>query len=132
MKQRFILAHQQARQRALQAVSDAPDGYAVSISEHQRSLDQNARLHAMLNDISRQATFNGRRLDIEGWKALLVSAHQVATGGRPDLVTGLEGELVQLRESTASMGKSRASSLIDYVQAWAAMNGIELQEDETV
>lgn len=37
----------------------------------------------------------------------------------------LEGRgLVQLRESTAAMSKDRAASLISYVEAWAASNGV--------
>ena len=67
-------------------------------------------------------------MDADDWKALLVVSHAKATtddGVR--LVPSLEGGgLVQLRESTATMSKARASSLIDYVQAWAAQNGVEL------
>ena len=42
VKQVFILAHDQARQLALEAVRDAREGMAVTISEPTRTLDQNA------------------------------------------------------------------------------------------
>ena len=54
MKQRFILAHDTARQRALSAVANAPDGMVVEIRKHnsRRTLSQNA-LHWKRLDIIR-------------------------------------------------------------------------------
>jgi hypothetical protein len=40
---------------AIQAIKDAPDGYVVEIKEPTRKLSQNAKFHAILTDISRQA-----------------------------------------------------------------------------
>ena len=37
---------------------------------------------------------------------------------------GLEGELVNVRERTSKMGVRRLASLIEYVGAWAAENGV--------
>ena len=54
MKQTYIMSHDMARQRAIEAVKAAPAGYAVVVSPPTRSLDQNARLWASLGDISRQ------------------------------------------------------------------------------
>ena len=44
MKQRFILAHDTARQRALSAVANAPEGMEVIVKPHKstRSLQQNS------------------------------------------------------------------------------------------
>jgi hypothetical protein len=50
-KQTFRLVTPQARQNAVTAVTGAPDGYHVTITPPTRSLDANAKLHAMLNDI---------------------------------------------------------------------------------
>ena len=72
-------------------------------------------------------------MDAEDWKALLVVSHAVATQGEGGLrlVPDLEGRgLVQLRESTARMSKERASSLIEYEQAWATQRGIQLHDSE--
>jgi hypothetical protein len=77
-----------------------------------------------LGDICKQWTFNGRRLQPKEAKVLFVSAHAVATGEGSDVVEGLEGELVNLRESTAEMTISRMGSLIEYVSAWGANNKI--------
>lgn len=56
----------------------------------------------------------------------LACGHAIATGGSADLVTGLEGETVNIRESTAKMSVARMASLIEYVLAWAANNDFEV------
>jgi len=47
-----------------------------------------------------------------------VSGHALATGRQVEVVEGLEGEPVNIRESTALMTVGRLNSLIEYVQAW--------------
>lgn len=42
MKHTYILAHAEARIRAVDAVRSAPDGYCVTLSEPSRNLEQNA------------------------------------------------------------------------------------------
>ncbi|MDU2786367.1 MAG: recombination protein NinB, partial [Enterobacter sp.] len=41
---------------------------------------------------------------------------------------GLEGEFCAIRESTAKMGIRRMTSLIEYSQAFAVQNGVQLRE----
>ena len=125
MATRFILAHAEARRRALEAVKDAPPGFVVTISEPKRSLDQNAKFHAMIGDIVRAGIeWAGKRRTDDDWKALLVSGHAIATKQGGEVLAGLEGEVVFIRESTASMSKARGASLIDYVQAWGDLHGV--------
>ena len=57
-----------------------------------------------------------------------MSAHAVATGQPGEVIQGLEGELVAIRESTAKMSKERASSLIEYALCFAAENEIPLND----
>ena len=64
------------------------------------------------------------------WKVIMVSAHAIATGEPNEMVIGIEGEVVNLRESTAAMSKKRFASLVDYVIAWGAMNGIVFSEPD--
>lgn len=94
-----------------------------------RTLGQNARLHAMFDDVAAQAKFNGRQITAKQWKVLFVSGHAIATEKEVDMVIGLEGELLDLRESTATMSSARTASLIEYVHAWAANNGVRFKHD---
>jgi hypothetical protein len=57
------------------------------------------------------------------WKLLLISGHSVATKQGAEMVPGLEGEFLNLRESTAAMSKTRIGSLIEYAEAFMA--GVE-------
>lgn len=102
----------------------------ITIEPMTRNLEQNAKLHAMLNDIAKQKTFNGKKLSIEQWKMIFVSAHRVATEGQAEMAIGLEGEVINLRESTAKMSMSRCASLIEYIQSWGANNGVRFQAAE--
>jgi hypothetical protein len=101
----------------------------VTEFDETRTLDQNARFHAMVDDVARQAEYMGRKLPPESWKVLFVSGHSIATKQGGEVLPGMEGEFVAIRESTARMGKKRASSLIEYLNAWCAQNGIVLQDE---
>ncbi|MDE2098920.1 MAG: recombination protein NinB [Patescibacteria group bacterium] len=117
----FNLVHPEARARAIQAVKEAPEGYRVTIKEQTRNLDQNAIFHALCNDLERSGLeWAGKPRKLEDWKALLVSGHAIATKQGGEVIPGIEGEFVAIRESTARMGKRRASSLIEYTQAFIA------------
>lgn len=125
----FYLVHDTARRMACQAVNAAEQGMVVTIRKPNRTLDQNAKFHAMCDDIAKSGfQWFGRARSAEEWKVLLVSAHAAATGRGCEMIQGLEGELVQVRESTAAMTKERSSSLIEYVVSWAASHGIPLSE----
>lgn len=94
-----------------------------------RSDAQNRIFHAICTDVASQATFLGKKRSAQQWKVIFVSAHAVATEGESELVEGLEGELVQLRESTAKMTRERMTSLIEYAIAWAMQNNIVLKKE---
>jgi len=119
MKQVFYLRHPEARRRAEQAVREAPEGYRVSIEPEKRSLEASAKFHALCNELSGRK-WAGKARDATEWKILLVSGHTKATKREVELVPGLEGEFLNIRESTAVMSKERMSSLLEYAQAFVA------------
>lgn len=126
---RYILAHPEARRRAKAGIDAARDGDVVTIKPPNRSLDQNAKFHALCEDIARAGSvWAGKRRTAAEWKVLLVSGHSVATKEGAEVVPGLEGEFVNIRESTAAMSKKRSASLIEYTLAHCAEHGIELRE----
>ena len=127
----FILAHYAARRKAIAAVTDAPDGYRVEVREPKRTDGQNERFHALCGDIAKSpVTWAGKRRSAVGWKVLLVSGHATATGEGSEMIPGLEGEFVNIRESTAQMSIKRGSSLIEYATAFAVTNGVRLNSAE--
>ena len=127
----FTLISDRVRSNAIEAVRSAPPNWIVTIKEPKRSTDQNAKFHAICGDISKSGMkWAGKERSLEDWKALLVSAHSVATGSGGEVIPGIEGEFVAIRESTSRMRVSRASSLLEYTLAFCAMNGIELTDAE--
>ena len=70
----------------------------------------------------------GKRRTSAQWKVLLVSGHAVATKEGAEVVAGIEGEFINIRESTALMSKKRSSSLVEYAIAFCATNDIPLSE----
>lgn len=131
MKQFFLRDEQIKRNclRAIEALStDSEKPLVVQIKPLTRSLEQNAKLHALIADIASQCEFQGKKRDIETWKMILVSAHKIATGGQAEMAIGLEGEVINLRESTAQMGVKRMTSLIEYVTAWGVENGVRFND----
>ena len=78
MAQTFILRGPSQRALAKQMIDRAPVDAVVRISEATRNLDQNARMWAMLSDVSR-AKPEGRRWTPETWKCAFMHSlgHQV-------------------------------------------------------
>lgn len=100
----------------------------LEVRPETRSDAQNRLLHALFGDVSKQALWMGASRTPEQWKLLFVSGHAIATKEGADMVPGLEGEFLNLRESTARMSKARMASLLEYVMAWAIDHGVELRE----
>ncbi|OJF97614.1 recombination protein NinB [Pararhizobium antarcticum] len=128
-KKTFVLINEHVRGNAMAALMKALPDFTVTIAPKQRSNDQSAKLHAILGDLARSPlTWAGKRRTLEEWKMIVISGHAVATGHSGEVIPGLEGEFVAIRESSASMSVSRASSLIEYLLAFCGMNNVELTE----
>ena len=128
-KQRFILINPRIRQNAVQALFATPDGFTATFAPPIRSGDQNSMFHAICTDIAKSGyEWFGERRTPDEWKVLLVSGHSVATKREAKIVPGLEGEFINIRESTARMSVARATSLIEYTLAWCATHGIPLSD----
>jgi hypothetical protein len=123
----FVLVHPQARQRAREAISQAPDGFVVRISEPTRTLEQNARLWAMLGDVSEQVIWHGRKLDSESWKHVFTSSLK-----RLDVVPNLDGTgFVALGLSTSRMSKRELGDLMTLIEAFGAERDV-IWSDERI
>ena len=94
-----------------------------------RTLGQNRIFHALCGDIAKSGIeWAGCQRTAKEWKVLLISGHAKITGRQPDVVIGLEGEMVEIRESSARMSIPRSASLIEYTIAWATDRGIKLRD----
>ncbi len=140
--QSFALQAPGARRAAAAFLAAAPDNMLVDFSRATRTNLQNRLAHAIWTDLEVGATWaridrdtgevTQQRLSKLQWKALMVSAHSVATGRPSELVQGIEGEWVDIRESTARMPIARMSSVIEYTLAWMAANGVPTRMSDRV
>lgn len=126
-KAMFVLAHPQARARAIEAVQRAQDGMVVRISPPGRSLDQNSALWPLLEAFSQQLQWpvNGAmcKLEPEEWKDVLSAAFRQETAR---LAMGLNGGVVMLGLRTSKMTKREFSDFLEFLHAVAAERQVKL------
>lgn len=119
------------RKAAAMHCNSAPDGWVCTLEEPKRTDEQNKKFHAICGDIAKSKhPWAGKPRTAVQWKVLLVSAHATATREGSEMIPGLEGEFVNIRESTALMSIKRGASLISYAIAYADTNGIKLNEPD--
>jgi hypothetical protein len=99
----------------------------VEVKPETRSLAQNARLWAMLTDISKQVDWYGRKLTPEEWKHVFT-----ASLTKQDVVPGLDGGFVVLGKSTSSMTKGEMSELQELMQAFGAQQSVRFTAPEFI
>ena len=120
----FVLVHSEARQRAVAAIKSAPAGYIVKIGPPTRSLEANARMWAMLTEVSRQVVWHGRKLDPDSWKCIFSAALK-----KQEVVPNLDGTgFVVLGQRTSQMGVREMSDLQELIAAFGAEQGVEFAE----
>jgi hypothetical protein len=91
-----------------------PDGCVVTFKEKTRSLDQNAKLWAMLGDISKQCGLKNQQFTPNQWKMIFMNAcgweclFLPAYGGGGMFPTGYQSSQLTVKQMAA---------LITYIQA---------------
>lgn len=119
------LVNPQVRQRALEAVREAAEGFVVTIAEPTRTLEANAKLWALLADVSAQVDWYGKRLTPEDWKHVFSASLR-----KLQVVPNLDGSgFVALGMSTSRMSKREFSDLIELIQAFGAERGVEWSDE---
>lgn len=121
----FYLVHDEARRRAIEYVRNAPDGYKVEVKAAPRSIEQNALMWSLLNEISRNVIWHGRKLPPESWKIMATAALK-----KQDVVPGIDGNFVVLGSSTSRMTKNEMTELIEFLQAFAVQQNVVFGTDE--
>lgn len=126
-KKVFRLADNFVRQRAIDAVKDAPADYVVEIKERTRSLDQNAAQWPILEAFSRQLLWpvNGQMVTMspEEWKDVLTAAFKNETSR---LAMGLNGGVVMLGMRTREMTKKQFSDWLEFLHHVAADREVDV------
>ena len=102
----------------------------LEIVDAVRSDDQNRLYHSIIADIAHHATHLGAKWDEESWKRFLIDQFATETGLRSGkVVPSLDGNrIVQLGIQSRKFTKDQASQFVEWLYAWCAENGIELDD----
>ena len=93
-----------------------------------RTAEQNAKLHALCRDFSRQAKWAGMSWDVEGWKRIFLGAKcGQAIGPNP---FG-HGVLVMNTHRSRALNIEEMAELLGYIEAHGVEIGIVWSEDDS-
>lgn len=97
----------------------------LTVKPSTRSLEQNARMWAMLTEISEQVEWYGHRLTAEEWKDVFSAAMK-----RAKVVPGLDGGFVVCGQSTSKMTRAEMSEMQTLMEAFGAERGVKFSAME--
>lgn len=120
MSQTVILRGPSQRALACDLIRMAPDDAVVNIREGKRTLDQNARLWAMLSDVSRSKP-DGLAHTPEMWKALFMHA----CGHAVQFLHGLDGLPFPVGFHSSKLTKEQFSDLMEFISEYGARKGVK-------
>ena len=108
---------------------DAGRKLTLEVKDARKSREQEEKYHAIIGDIAKQAQHMGAKWDSETWKRLLVDKYCRETGLNSQIMANLDNDgLVQLGFQTRKFTKEQASEFVEFLQAWAADNGVTLND----
>lgn len=103
---------------------EADDGMVVTFKEPSRSLEQNARMWAMLGDVAAQVIWYGKKLTAEDWKTVLTASLR-----QTRVVPTIDGDgFVPLGMGTSKMSVTEMKALLDLIDAFGSQQGVEWSE----
>lgn len=97
----------------------------LTVKPSTRSLEQNARMWAMLTEISEQVEWYGHRLTAEEWKDVFSAAMK-----RAKVVPGLDGGFVVCGQSTSKMTRAEMSEMQTLMEAFGAERRVKFSAME--
>jgi hypothetical protein len=94
-------------------------------AESLRTIEQNAKAHAMLSDISKQVTWHDVKLSKEVWKRLTIAAMLREIGEKPILVPALDGCGIDIiYEKSSKLGVKKTCLWIEWMYCFGAENNV--------
>ena len=120
----IILCGQTQRAYAAKKLAEAPADWIVTIAPPTRTIDQNAKMWPMLQDVSRQVIWHGLRLTPDDWKDMFTAALKNLR-----VVPNIDGTgFVAIGQRTSTMSKRTFSDLVELIYAFGAQHGVVWSE----
>jgi len=120
----YTLANDIVRQRAIEAVRSAKQGWVVSIQPANRTTAQNSFYWATLTAISEQIRPGDKTHDPDVWHAYFKS--KLLPGRMIELPNG---QVVEQEPTTTGLTKAQFSDYVEQVFAWATERGLTMTDE---
>ena len=129
----FILRDERVRHVAAEYILNLADTPLTEVVvrdyEKTRNNDQNAKLHALCRDVSKQVQWDREWLDTEDWKRIFTAGWMKATGRTVKLVRSLDGDdFVPIFQRTSRLSTKEMAELIEFIYAWGAEKDVRFYE----
>lgn len=124
----FVLSHDRARAGAADFARQAPAGTVVMFKPATRSLEQNAKMWPMLQDLAEQVQWpvDGKLQLVtkEDWKEIITAGLKKTQR----VAQGIEGGFVMLGSRTSQMTIGQMREVIDFAEWFGAERGVVWSE----
>jgi hypothetical protein len=128
-KRIYRLVHEGARKNAARDCLAAPDGWIVTVSEPNRSLDQNAAQWPYLEAFAKQKQLciNGEMqwVTSDDWKDVLTGCWNGEMR-----MAAFDGKVIMLPQRTSKMGKKAFSTWLEFLIAMSVTSGVVVYQDQ--
>lgn len=125
MRRPIILIGDTQRQYAKQCIDEAKPMSVVTIKDPTRTNLQNARLHALVAEVSKQLKWHGMTLDVEDWKKFFMAS----LNSEMRLVPNEAGTgFVDLGRRTRNLTIGEMTDLMTVVEAFGARHGVTFND----
>lgn len=126
MKFRLVTESDRARLLGYIAGMSLEKPHKVVIDEQDRSVEQNKKLHACLNDIANQVEHAGMKWGVTVWKRLCTAAWLRERGANIQMIPAIDGKGIDvLYEPTSKLSMRKCAELIEWVQAFGAEHDVK-------
>ena len=123
----LVITSDAQRHQAVAWIRKAPWNTRVEFKAPRRTLEQNARMWAMLTDIASQVTHHGQRLGTDDWKLLFLAQLKAELRMVPNLDnTGW----VTLGRSSSDLSKEEMTALIELMFAYGAAHQVTFHDGQ--
>ena len=124
MSDGYQLTLGRSRETAHRIVGAAPMGSRFSVKPPRRTLDQNAKMWAMLGELAVQKP-EGRELTPDVWRSLFL--HALDHAQRFEMALDGKG-MVPVGFRSSKLSKAQFSDLIEVIHEYGARHGVEFSE----
>ena len=117
----LVLINDEIRAKAVRWAQGVPQGTRIEFKAPKRTLPQNAKMWAMLTEVSEQVAYHGLKLDPDDWKLLFLDALKREVR----MVPNLEGNgFTNLGRSSSDLSREEMADLIEIINEWGARHDV--------